>query len=441
MRRVDVLFLIEHVDRELDAVTCIAETLRREKGLRVEIRNFYSDMLYCLRKYDPAVVAMPFFYFLDHHPMKDYVAAWPNARFFNMAWEQILYKMNKSVKVPKDDFSKNSVTHVCWTREYLEFLKTLNVPRENLILTGNPVMKFYDKPYRDYFASRTMLAKRYALNPADKWVLFPENYRWAFLSDGQIKSFIRQDADPLFLEAARNYCIRSLTKFFQWTAHLAETRNTTIILRPRPATARKDIIEFMNNVAPEAAQIVKVIKDESARDWILAADHVISSYSTTLIEASLARKPINVFSPEPFPEALEDDWYQYVPMIGTESELHSALTERFCAPSWQVLSEWARTKLQPAGDPLEAVAKAIYGVHSTSKNANRGATRYSDHERIWRGLWPIERARKIMQQSALYHERLHARDNRYSFTIMKHEKDVFDAVDVAQRMSRWRAVR
>jgi hypothetical protein len=51
---------------------------------------------------------------------------------------------------------------------------------DNLYLTGNPVMKFYEHPYRNYFQSRERLAKKHGLDPKRKWVLFPENYIFAF---------------------------------------------------------------------------------------------------------------------------------------------------------------------------------------------------------------------------------------------------------------------
>ena len=199
MRNIDILFFVEHVDRELDAVTCLVERLDRQFSLRADIRNFYTDMKYCLRRYNPSIVVTPFFYFVNHHPMKDYVAAWPNAFFFNMAWEQILYKLHLTVKVPKDSFAKTRVHHVCWTKRYRETAKEAGTDPDRLLLTGNPVMKFYDVPYRAYFKSRGDLARVHGLDPHRKWVLFPENYRWAFLSPKKMEAVVAQDADPKIL--------------------------------------------------------------------------------------------------------------------------------------------------------------------------------------------------------------------------------------------------
>ena len=40
MTDVDVLLTVEHVDRELDAVACVARMLEEHFDLRVEVRNF-----------------------------------------------------------------------------------------------------------------------------------------------------------------------------------------------------------------------------------------------------------------------------------------------------------------------------------------------------------------------------------------------------------------
>ncbi len=438
MRNIDVLFFIEHVDRELDAATCIVEMLERDHGITADIRNFYSDMLYCLGRYRPAVVVTPFFYFLDHHPMKDYVAAWPDAAFFNMAWEQINYKMNETVNIPKDSFARDKVKHVCWTKKYRDQLLGFGIASDNLILTGNPVMKFYDPSYRDYFKSRGELAATYGLDPARKWVLFPENYRWGFLSPTKMQTFIAQDARPEHLIAAHEYCVRSLTALFQWLQELDRPDDPLVIMRPRPATSVQEMTDFMQRAVPRALTNLHIIKQESAREWIMAADHVISSYSTTLIEASLAGKPIHVFSPEPMPEALADEWYEYAPMLTDKESLLTAIREPRHQTTSVQLESWARKTLLPVVDPLQTIAEGIARLHASLAKPHKRSK--PDHARLWPGRALIERLRNRLQLSPRYHELLRKRDQRYGFTVRKHEKDIFGAHHVAARVARWRTL-
>jgi surface carbohydrate biosynthesis protein len=438
MRNIDILFFIEHVDRELDVAACLVERLERRFAIHAEVRNFYSDMRFCLRRYNPAIVVTPFFYYLDHHPMKDYVAAWPKATFFNMAWEQILYKVHTNVKIPKDRFAKTNVRHVCWTERYRKLLVEQGTDPDHLVLTGNPVMKFYDEPYRGYFKSRKHLAQDYGLDPNRKWILFPENYRWAFLSQSQLNAVARQDADPDELSEAAAYCRRSLTTLFAWLVDLSGPNAPLVILRPRPATALEELETFGRRATNADLPNLRIIKAESAREWVMAADHVISSYSTTLIEAALAGKSVHVYSPEPFPEGLQDEWYEFVPMLKDRQSFVSTLQSPADPSSGERLAQWARRCLLPAGDPIQLLSDAIARLHSDLALTHRRDI--PDHKRLRNGQVVIERARKLLQRQHAFHRMRHRLDDSYVFTSRKHEKDVFGADDVANRASRWHDV-
>ncbi len=446
MKPVDVLITIEHVDRELDAASCVAYLLRTRLGLSVEVRNFYADYPLALRL-DPKVLAVPFFYFKGHSPMQEYLERWPQAQVLNLAWEQILYKMNQTIKVPSDDVAKRHVWHVCWTREYRTFLQELGVDGTRLFWTGNPVMKFYDAPYRRYFTERPALASRYGLPPQAKWVLFPENYRWGFLSDGQVENFVSLGGRREELLEARSYCRRALSKVLTWMRMACSGSEIVVILRPRPATSAAQVEAFARESIGRIPANLRIIKGESAREWIIASDHVMSSYSTTLIEASLCRKPVHLVSPDPLPEGLQDDWYDKLPWIETAEAFVEAARTHPLQESGSRLGEWARDRLLGNGDPIANIAAAIASLHPRNKGARyeqllevvSGApvTAYSPPPALSR--WLDER-RKGLMRSVKYQKYLAGRHAGYSFTLQKHEKDLFSSQDVHRRMEVWRRI-
>jgi hypothetical protein len=98
-KKIDVLWLVEHIAREMDvacAVTALAET---RYGINIVVRNIYQHAAENIQLYDPAVVVYPFFYFLKGAlATEDYVKAWPNAVHFNLAWEEIHYKAHLKIK-------------------------------------------------------------------------------------------------------------------------------------------------------------------------------------------------------------------------------------------------------------------------------------------------------------------------------------------------------
>ena len=200
MQDVGVLFLVEHVDRELDVVTCLMQKLVSGFGITSQARSYYHDFQHNLALFNPSVVVFPFFYGADHLQPIKYTARWPFAHLVNLGWEQILNKLDVGTKTPRDDVARSRVFHICWTLKHRDFLAKNGVEPGHLPLTGNPVMKLYDDPYRSYFKSREQLAKLYELDSAKKWVLFPESYQFAFFSDEHLKLLVvYQNADAKFL--------------------------------------------------------------------------------------------------------------------------------------------------------------------------------------------------------------------------------------------------
>lgn len=222
----------------------------------------------------------------------------------------------------------------------------------------------------------------------------------------------------------------------------------TVILRPRPATGIEELRAFAHGVLVDLPGRLHIVKAESAREWIMASDQVMSSYSTTLIEAALCGKPVHLVSPEPMPDGLHDDWYDKLPWIRNEDELLKAAAASQQGGSGERLAQWARTRLLGNGDPVRNIAVALAALHPrfagtdpsellarTSRirlRAYRGPSRLSRY---------FDERRKRSMQSAAQHARLRARYPGYVFTPAKHEKDLFSSEEVHRRSVRWSEVR
>jgi surface carbohydrate biosynthesis protein len=431
MKNIDVLFLIEHVDRELDAVTCVMEKLKSKFGIASDVRNYYYDLYYALGRYNPKVVVFPFFYGADHIFPITYVERWPNACFINMAWEQILVKLDIRMIAPRDEIAKNKINHLCWTRQHRDFLADHGAATDHLHLTGNPVMKFYEHPYKNYFDTRERLAQKYGLDPKRKWVLFPENYAPAFYSDHHLQVLAtQQNADLEYLRAARTCCDRSLKQFFAWAKDLDGENDPILILRPRPATTLDQMVDFMRRTIGTPGKNLQIIKAETAREWILAADHVISSFSTTLIEAALAGKMIHMFAPEPLVEALESEWHRFAPSLTDRDSYLNAVRQTEIVKTGAAVAEWAHARLFPVGDPLDAIAEVISRLHGAA--APKAGSSIPDHQRLRAGQILVERIRKFIQRRPALHRLTGGYSGRAT--------DIFGADDIAARVWRWQKV-
>ena len=81
-------------------------------------------------------------------------------------------------------------------------------------------------------------------------------------------------------------------------------------------------------------------KEESVREWILASDVVISSFSSTLIEAALGGKPAFMVEPVPLIKSFYNAWYDHVARIKNLNEFEKACLDKSNEASSE-LQDWA----------------------------------------------------------------------------------------------------
>ena len=62
MKKVSILWLVEHVARELDVACAVRHLARKRHGVELEIRNVYYHAKELMQNADPQTVILPFFY-------------------------------------------------------------------------------------------------------------------------------------------------------------------------------------------------------------------------------------------------------------------------------------------------------------------------------------------------------------------------------------------
>ena len=427
------LALVEHVDRELDLLCLLKVLLKRRHGIELKIANFYADAPLLLARPAPRLVLTPFFYAAEDMVLADYVAAWPNTRFVNLAWEQLFYPSHQQIKAPRDAFTRERVTHLAWSRAFVRYLEEHGVRPGMTRLVGQGMYRLYGPPYRDYFAGRAELAAAFGLDAARRWVFVPENYRWAFFTDSKLKRLGRRGVEQAELVEMRDYCRRSMAELVRWCHALARAGGAEVIFRPRPATSVAELAEFVAQTLGGEAPAFRIVKDRSAREWVLASDVVASSYSTVLIEAALAEKAIVRVAPEPTPEGLRYDWCDLAPEAVDQAGFLDACG-RADPSSSDALRQWAEDTFFPSGDPVEQLVEAIaqevraaYALPQAPATAAHGMTMP-----IWLG--PMAALSAPLARHELFEKHV----ANYAFNRATHEKDLFAQSEVDRRVRRWR---
>lgn len=309
------------------------------------------------------------------------------------------------------------VIHQAWGDFFKRYLVQNGVEESNVFLNGNPAYQLYLSPYNKYYKDKNWLAEKYGLDNKRRWIIVPENYRWAFITDDTINWRVSQGADRNELLGMREFARDSLYYLLKWCNETAKQGQLEIIFRPKPVTMLSEMESFFKErVAEPKSEGLHFIKGESVREWILASDVVISSFSTTLIEAAIAGRPAYMVEPLPISESFSADWYEHVPRIRNAAEFQTACLEK-AAHGPNPLKAWAEGEMLANGDPISKLADFIYTLTQQK---------------------PISislRSRFMLMLSRLRHPY-----RKNYFNPRTHEDDTFDDSHVNAKVAEWRNI-
>lgn len=364
-RAVEVLWLVEHVARELDVACAASLRLAEEYGRSVAIEPIHDSSARIRATYAPGVVVTPYCYSGEDMGLRDFTHGWPEPPvFFNLSWEELYYGAYVRYKVPRDTFARNQVFHHAWGDFFKEYLVKVGVPEGRIRVNGQPAYALFTEPYRRRFKTRADLAAAVGLDPARRWVFFPENYRWAFYEEHDLECMIASGMSRDDAYTMQAFCCDSLVQTVLWLLDAARDGSVEVIVRPRPSTDLRTFEAVIQELAGRGGvpPRLHVTKAESVREWLMASDVACSSYSTTMIEAAVAGKPAYFLEPIPIPPPLQAPWHARVPRIRTHAEFTNTVLAEPDASASEGLGRWARSVMLGRGDPIAGLARIIDGL-------------------------------------------------------------------------------
>lgn len=427
MQNIDILFFYEHVTRELDVACLVKHYAETRHGLTVAIAHQYHGVAHALAHWSPRLVVIPFCYSDSprHYP---FIYDWHRAIYFNMAWEELLYPGNREAKMPRGVFETKYVLHHAWSTEYAAQIQARGVTPSHIFVNGNPAYTLYDAPYRYFFDDRATLAQKFGLDAGKRWIFFPENYNWAFYKDWRFDTLVREGLQRQTLDDMKMFSRDSFRQAIEWCASLASASDVEIIIRPRPTTPLQEFQDAVKAVCPQPPPNLHVNKDASVREWILASDVVLSSYSTSLIEAAVADKPAYMLEPYPVPASLRADWHFHAPRIETFAAFSDACLA--ADPAENRLGAWARASLMANGDSIvnlaDYFARVLRGHAARPAPPSRRSILGSSENRL-RAFMRFERHRQKGRAQRLAPRPL----------SRVYEKDVVPFTEIQARVERW----
>lgn len=385
------------------------------------------------------MVVLPYCVAVHEASLDRIVVQWPEARFVNLSYEQVLGVAQKDLNAPKDDFARNYVIHHAWGEFFAEYLKFHAVPEEHIVVNGSPTYSLYRPPYSTYYGdARAELAEKFNLDPEKRWVFVPENYGWAFYANHMVRARIRRGFPAKDAYRYRDFARDSMTEVATWWRNAAKIDSIELIIRPRPAIPKDSFIETVREMAGDVPGELHIIKYGTVREWILCSDVVVSSYSTTLLEAAVAQKPIFMFYPFEYPEFLYSEWYDLVEKVVTQDAFINAVTQDNFAENWVDAQAWVADLMLKEADPISMLATILNRVLVGDLEIPRPIPIAKHLEHLtWASAY--RKIRKFgwnLMQDTLAAVGIKTQDQGWQ----AHESDALEAQDIAQRVARWKSI-
>jgi hypothetical protein len=221
----------------------------------------------------------------------------------------------------------------------------------------------YKEPYKLKFKTKEQLSKQHNISLKSQWIFFPENYNLAFYDEKTLDIFIAKGQSRDDVQEMVEYCKQSLKEVFGWLIKVAaKNKNFEIIIRPRPLIDIENFKDYIkNNVSESLLENIKIIQEETVREWVLASDIVLSSHSTTLLEAVVAKKEAYMLTPYNMPEQLKVEWQNFFIKVKTFEDF-----ERYMKQNKNLNSkaeEWINQTFFIQKDSINAIADSIFDVY------------------------------------------------------------------------------
>ena len=316
-KKVDVVLWVEHKDRELASYEEIAKILKEKYNLStIIISNFFHS--YYLFLYRPKLV-------IWNNLTNN--RGWPDGFMWEVygdslvyvshRWEQMITPIGEKFKAPYDDFEKQKVKFFVWNRWFKDYLVSHNVKKENVFITGkisNNLLYNLKSKQQEF---REKFSKEFNLDINKKWLFFPMNYSWIYRDDKKIEHMISRGYDKDIAYKLRDYSLKSFEKFKEFLKSVDKSKYE-IILRPHPSITENDC---QNKLTFK----VKIIKHYSVREWIIASDIIITSWSTTIYDSYHIEKLSFRFLPYELPKWFVNKSLEVVPVIKNIKELEEKL--------------------------------------------------------------------------------------------------------------------
>lgn len=322
-KNIDVIFFIEHKDRELASIQLVTKKLNK-KGITTLILPVHFGTFY-LFVYKPKIIVNYGIFFDSQLPLNISRNLFDNVLYVSMNWEQLLSPINLEFKKPRGEYTLNQVFHIAWDEVFKNYLISSGVNSNNISVTGNIL---HEVLFTQIQQKNVDIVNEYNINQYEKVIFSPMNLAWAFLREGQLEYRLNLGYDKQTLYEHHDLAKRYLEILSSWITDAAKNLpNYLFILRPHPNVCIEDYYSFYNNKKLVIPNNLKISKQHTISEWLSVADVVCSNWSTVVYDANRIGINAALLSPIKRPPWLNVPWNDNVTNIKSYEEFLTFLSD------------------------------------------------------------------------------------------------------------------
>ncbi|WP_086774357.1 hypothetical protein [Vibrio coralliirubri] len=300
MKKIKILFYIEHIERELSTVESIVDGLKlKERDYVIVSTNFAMGLSKFL--YIPELVITPWLY-SDYCYKKIASFIFTNEiKILNLHHEQITNLDRISALLPSGKAKEGY--HISWGCDFQRKLIDVGVDNQKIHVTGSIRLSKKEPLYSKKDLSCKYLGEDSLSNM--KWVMFVSSYSWKDLPESVIKKVEKNGRKNVWeyrdiVRSSYNYTLSWIERF------LIENNDVVYIYRLHPS---ENIDEKLLALKTKHSNF-HIVSELKISEWIPHCDILDLWISTSVAEIFIHDKPVRIIRPIELPYNVEVEGFQ-----------------------------------------------------------------------------------------------------------------------------------
>lgn len=295
---IDILFYIEHVDRELDTAIEIKKYIQSKTKCTFVILSSIYHPVSSLLKFSPKIIVTPSTSFgKGSISWLFYKSSKIKPLFVNLNYEQFISKWKGKYKTAKHYVSLNHQIQFCWGEYFKNFLIRSGSVKENVLVTGRPYFSLIKKKYLNKNFKKK-ISSELKLDFSKKWNFIALTDGLAFINEKKVKNIINQGAIESGLRNHIKHVKETINILLNWINDLSKHNEKDIfILRPHPSISISQYNKLIINQIGYVPKNLIISKKYNAHMWLVSSEKFLTNYSTLAMDAKVLNKKFYIINP------------------------------------------------------------------------------------------------------------------------------------------------